>query len=144
MDQCYVGYARADFTPDESVPLRGYGLSSERMSQNVLNQLYLTCLAFRDEQGECALIYAMDICSPGNVCTERWRPAVSRATGIPMERIMVSGSHTHSAPALDSLDDPSIVRLKERLEVLFVQTAQAALADCRRPLPNVPKSRLAA
>ena len=126
-----VGFARADFTPDESVPLRGYGLSSQRMSQTVLDHLYLTCLAFTDEQGERALVYAMDTCSPGNICTERWRPAVSRATGVPVERIMVSGSHTHSGPALDNFDEPSMDRLRARLEELFVQVALEALADSK-------------
>ncbi len=130
MDKLYVGYARVDYTPEESVPLRGYGKSSERMSKNVLDPLYVTCLAFRDEAGQAALAFAMDVCSPGNVCTERWRPAVSRATGIPMERIMVSGSHNHSSPAFDNFEEPSIDRLKDRLEVQFVEVAQAALADC--------------
>ena len=32
-----AGYARVDVTPDESVPLTGYGNSSQRMSKGVLH-----------------------------------------------------------------------------------------------------------
>lgn len=131
MERFFVGYARADYTPKESIPLYGYGISSQRMSNRVLDRLYLTCLAFTDHRGERALIYGIDACSPGNACTQRWRPAVSRVTGIPVERIMVSATHTHSGPAFGNFDEPSIDRLKERMEELFVQTAQAALADSK-------------
>ena len=131
MSKLCVGYSRVDFTPDESIPLYGYGISSERMSTRVLDRLFLTCLALEDEQGERALIYGIDACTAGNVCTERWRPAVSRATGVPVERIMVSATHTHSGPAFSNFDEPSIDRLKDRLEELFVRVAQEALADCK-------------
>ena len=131
MEKICVGYARVDFTPDEPIPLYGYGISSARMSNRVLDRLFLTCLAFVDELGERALIYGIDACTPGNVCTERWRPAVSRVTGVPDDRIMVSATHTHSGPAFNNFDEPSIERLKDRLEELFIQAAQAAIADCK-------------
>ena len=43
-----VGFARADITPIESVPLRGYGNTSRRMSGPILTPLYATCMAFSD------------------------------------------------------------------------------------------------
>ena len=50
-----VGYARVDITPKESVPLRGLGTSSERMSTDVIDPLYATCIAFSDETGNTIL-----------------------------------------------------------------------------------------
>ena len=43
-----MGFARKDITPTESVPLRGYGNTSRRMSGPVIDPQYTTCMAFSD------------------------------------------------------------------------------------------------
>ena len=54
-----VGFGRVDISPTEPVPLRGYGYSSGRMSSYIQDPLYATCLAFEDDKGEKALIFAI-------------------------------------------------------------------------------------
>ena len=93
-----VGYARTEITPLESVPLGGYGNTSARLSQTVLDPLYATCIAFEDAEGKRALLFTIDLIIAGRTCTTEIRPAISEATGIPVEQIQCAGTHTHSAP----------------------------------------------
>lgn len=123
-----VGFGRADITPVESVPLRGYGNTSRRMSGPVLSPLYATCLAFSDGENT-VLLYTMDLTGNGNVCDRVLRPAVSEATGIPVNCIHLSASHNHSAPDVDNTGVPSIPRYNKQLEARLIQAALEALAD---------------
>jgi len=123
-----VGYARADITPLESVPLRGYGNTSRRMSGAILTPLYATCMAFSDGENT-VLLYTMDMTGMGGVCDKELRPAISAATGIPVERIHLSCSHNHSAPDLDNTNIPSIPRYTKILEAKLVLAAVEALED---------------
>ena len=123
-----IGFARADITPIESVPLRGYGNTSRRMSGPVLSPLYATCMAFSDGENT-VLLYTMDMTGMGNVCDKELRPAVSAATGIPVERIHLSCSHNHSAPDLDNTGIPSIPRYTKVLEAKLVLAAVEAIQD---------------
>ena len=123
-----LGFGRADITPVESVPLRGYGNTSRRMSGPVLSPLYATCLAFSDGENT-VLLYTMDLTGCGSVCDKALRPAVSEATGIPVNCIHLSASHNHSAPDVDNTDVPSIPRYNKQLEAKLIQAAMDALAD---------------
>ena len=123
-----VGFARVDITPAESVPLRGYGNTSRRMSGPVLSNLYASCFAFSDGE-TTVLLYAMDLTGNGHVCNNAWRPAVSQATGIPVDCIHLSASHNHSAPDIDNTGVPSIPRYNKQTEAKLVLAAVDALAD---------------
>lgn len=127
-----VGYGRVDITPLESVPLRGYGNTSRRMSQNILDPLYATCLAMTDQSGTTLLLYALDLCVFGPISAARLRPNLSKATGIPQDRIMLSNSHTHSAPDLENTEVPSAARYLDQLDQWLLTAAALALDD-RKP-----------
>ena len=124
-----IGYGRADITPRESVPLRGYGSTSNRMSQRVLDPLMATCLAVTDEHGESVLLFALDLTGASEYWVPRFAPAISKATGVPCFRIFGSGSHTHSAPDYSNKEKDSIPRYLDLLEERLVAAAMAAMAD---------------
>ena len=126
-----VGYARIDITPDESVPLGGYGNTSGRMSKNILDPLYATCIAFVNEAGEKALVYTVDLINAGITASTEIRPEISRVTGIPVECIQISGTHTHSGPDTVNLQEPSIVRFNEQYKQKMVRAAVEALEDAK-------------
>ena len=127
-----VGYGRADITPQESVPLRGYGSTSNRMSNHVLDPLYATCLAFTDAEGATVLIYALDMTAAGSRWPTDIVPAIAQATGIAQEYILCSATHSHSAPDMENDEQPSIPRHLEYMKRQSIQAAQDALAD-RKP-----------
>ena len=92
-----VGYARVDITPDQPVPLSGYGNNDKRVSQTILDQLYVTCVAVTDEMDNTLLFFGLDL---QRTREETWHPArstLSQLTGIPEENITMGATHTHSA-----------------------------------------------
>lgn len=102
--QFAAGYGKANVTPDWVVVMGGYTATGEatRKSTGVLNDLYLTCVALTDESGNTALLYTYDSKSIDTASALKMRTAISEATGVPMEQIYVSATHTHSAPNHDS------------------------------------------
>ncbi len=95
-----VGYARADITPTEPVPLMGYGNTFRRISGPVLDPLYCTCVAIGDETGNPVLMLSIDSTVPNYM--GYIREEVSKATGVPEEQIVINVTHTHSAPDMDA------------------------------------------
>lgn len=101
MSKLLVGVGRANITPDYSVPLAGYGNTSARMSTEVYDPQYSTCIAFTDECGETVLLFHNDLTrTDDNVMT--CRPVIAKATGIPEDHIVISATHNHSAPDTNS------------------------------------------
>ena len=134
---CFVvGYSRVNITPTESVPMDGYGNTSMRMSKTegheAWDDLYSTCIAFTDADNNTVLLFQNDLQYAYSSVTLEARNAISQATGIPVGNIMVAGTNTHSAPAIDNTAEPSIVRYRASLIEWMVQAAKEALAD-RKP-----------
>lgn len=126
-----VGYARTDITPKESIPLMGFGNTKDRLSNNVLDPLYATCIAFVNEAGEKALVFTIDFTDGGCTTTTEIRPAISVATGVPMEYIQVSATHTHSAPDIRETRFESVVNYRAYMQEQMVRAAVEALADAK-------------
>ncbi len=131
-DKLLVGYARMDITPTESVPLAGIGNTSQRMSTNVRDNLYTTCVAFTDAQGETVLMFNMDLISAKPSETEAVRNAIFEKLGIPHERVMLSNTHSHSVPDTANQEKEYITRYNQMTLQQHVAAAEAALAD-RKP-----------
>jgi len=124
-----AGYARAKITPTMSVPLAGYGNSSQRMSKTVLDDLYATCLALSDGNGQPVLLFALDLQGAWDEVMS-FRRTISSETGIPPERIMITASHTHSGPDLSN-DMPVVAQYMIQLGQGMIQAAKDAIADMK-------------
>lgn len=125
--QLQIGYAREDITPSMSVPLAGYGNTSARFHTNVLDFIYGTCIA-ATQGDETVLFYSIDMILPADDWVGTLRSAVNAETGIPMDRIMVSFTHTHSAPDPWS-SEPVIKTYKAEWTKALTKAATKALAD---------------
>lgn len=127
MSKLLVGVGRADITPSYSVPLAGYGNTSARMSTEVYDPQYSTCIAFTDESGETVLLYHNDLTRTDDTVMA-FRPAISQATGVPVDHIVISATHNHSAP--DTCSPLEVIqRYLRDLEKWMTDAALAALAD---------------
>ena len=126
-----VGYSKVDITPKTSVPLAGFGRSSERMSKNVLDSLYATAVALTDGEGNTILWIALDLQRANFALVQAVRPMIQEATGIPQDRIMFGGSHTHSGPDVLTTSHSAIVAYLDYLYPLILQAALEALADMK-------------
>lgn len=117
-----VGYAKTDITPDYSCPMGGYGNSSNRMSDGLLDWLFFSVVAATGENGETVLLCAIDSMNMPEGAANDIRAAISSATSIPTANIYISASHSHSTP------DMAGNYLKDVCDHAW-KTAQAALDD---------------
>lgn len=124
-----VGFGREDVTPENSVPLTGYGNSGNRYSGEVMDPLYATCIAFTDGDGNTVLLFHTDtLYAPG---AAKVRKVLLEKHGIPTKNVIVAATHNHSAPALGS-SNSDIVEYEDILEDKMIAAAEAAMAD-RKP-----------
>lgn len=124
-----VGYGQVEITPEDSVPLQGYGNTSNRMSTGFLNRIYTTCVAITDESDNTVLFYGNDLTTSVRTITDMVRVSVSQATGVPQENIMLSASHTHSAPDTGNTNEPSQVKYNRQLVQWMTQAAVMAMEN---------------
>jgi len=132
-DTLRVGFGRADITPvDISVPLYGYANHTTRLSTEVLDPIYATCIALTDSQDNTVLIFTMDLTTSFGTVTPQQRKAISDATGVPFDNICLSATHTHSGPAMVAAYDDNFPQMYDYAKYMkdqFVQAAVDAMAD---------------
>ena len=126
-----VGYGRVCITPEESVPLGGYGNTSKRMSTNVLDDIYATAIAFSDDDNTVILI-TLDMLHAKADWTDSIRTAITDACGVPGGHIMVAHTHTHAAPDSYNDEQESLFRYKDFLVKKVCEAAIISMSD-RKP-----------
>ena len=93
-----AGFGRVNITPSYSVPLAGYGNTLTRMSTGFASYLYVTCVAVTDANDQTVLLFSCDLIGLADYYAAELRTAISAATGVPSENIMLACTHTHSGP----------------------------------------------
>ena len=127
-----VGFADVIITPDEPMPLGGYGASSFRKHEKVLDDIHAICTAMTDEQDTTVLFLTIDTTRAYFEVVPEARKMISEATGLPTGQIMISCTHTHSGPDLTNTAEEAVQRYIPKLQQWLVEAAQAALED-RKP-----------
>ena len=118
-----AGFGRENITPDWPVGMAGYSDSETRKTKNVLDYIYLTCVAFRE--GETTiLVYTADMTALSQENQKKLREHVAQHTGLPDENIFMGTTHTHSSCS-PNVDDKWDTLLKKA----FLDTANTAMAD---------------
>jgi hypothetical protein len=138
-----VGVAQVDITPDYPIRMTGYG-GRKTESEGIEQRLKAKALAIGDDAGGPVILVTVDNCGvPGHV-TEEVARRLKQKVGLPRERIVVSSSHTHCAPALRGIltlifgtpvppeHQERIDRYTRELTDKIEQVARAAL-DQRHP-----------
>ena len=87
-----VGYDRQDISPTGDIYLK----DGTHMT-TVLDPIYATCIAVNDGENT-ALIFTIDIQNMITGPYNNARNIISKATGVPVDNIVLSATHTHSAP----------------------------------------------
>ncbi|WP_216821129.1 neutral/alkaline non-lysosomal ceramidase N-terminal domain-containing protein [Singulisphaera sp. GP187] len=94
-DSLRVGVAESDITPPVGFPMAGY--YHERLSDGTIDPLKAKAIVFRDAHAESALV----VCDLIGIATDLSRAIRQRAsekTGIPASHIVISATHSHTAP----------------------------------------------
>jgi putative membrane-bound dehydrogenase-like protein len=134
-----AGAFSTDISPT-NFPVRVNAMFTERSADKVVDPLFAKTLVLDDGTTRLA-ICVVDTCMIPRDLIDRAKAGASTATGIPTERMLVSSTHTHSAPSamgcLGSRVDPryaaflpgritaSIVGAFERLAPARIGWAQA-------------------
>lgn len=122
-----AGFGRVDVTPDYSVPMAGYGNYDSRMSQDVRDPLYVTCIAVSNAT-EIILMYTMDVINANaGSMPEEYRAAITQATGIPADHIFIGATHTHSSGGISN--STAGRKWKKDLLAAVAKAGQDAIAD---------------
>jgi neutral ceramidase len=93
-----AGAFAIDITPRE-FPVLVNGGVSERTADRVVDPLHARCLVLDDGTTQIA-IAVVDSCMIPRALLDEAKEAARAATGIPTERMLISATHTHSAPAV--------------------------------------------
>ena len=121
-----VGAAQVDITPDRDMidqELNGHLRPDERGSRLLAKALVMTW------QRQRSVLIAVDNCGFETANAVQLCRAVAEATGIPTENIIISASHTHSAPLLEPLSGPHPYR--DFLYGKIAAVAREAQQSCR-------------
>lgn len=123
------GAARADITPRTPCRLAGYA-ARNRPHDSVHDALGLRALWLRDADGKDVVIVSADIIWFSAPIAERIKALLDGELGVPPERTMLFGTHTHSAPDAGN---------PEWLHVVVAQAVAAAAIAKTRLRPAVLK-----
>lgn len=129
MNTLKAGFARLDATPMMGIPIRGY--FQERFAEAVLDPIQINALAL-SVGDKRAVILSMDICGFHKEPDLVLRKAVSEATGLPMEAIFLSATHTHTGPSVEcTSDNPLVLEYFQVVRWKLIDAARFALADLK-------------
>ena len=123
-----VGFGREKIMPETVIPLAGSGIQG-REYEGILDILYTTCLAITDESGNTVLLFTNDLVNSKAELSDPAKEQVSKATGIPVENIMVAATHTHAAPTFTATYIDGVPQYKQLIITSMTLAAQKAIKD---------------
>ncbi len=91
-----AGAAKVDITPQEPIALAGYG--GTRISQEILQPIYLKALAVQDQSGKIAVIVTSDLVGLSLSMVETIAQNAQEKYGLTRDRLILNYSHNHSCP----------------------------------------------
>ncbi len=112
-NKCRVGVAQVDITPPLGSDLDGY--FHKRLAKEIKSRLYTKAMVI-EGGGKCIALVSSDVCwTPEQIVNEAKRK-IEEACGIPPGAVIISSTHTHTSPVLDTVEglpysaDPKYVK----------------------------------
>ena len=129
-----AGVAAVDITPPK-FPVRVNGMFTERSADRAIDTLYARSVALDD--GETKIVFCVvDTCMMPRELIDEAKKAVEKKTGLSTGRMMVSATHTHSAPSAMSC-------LGSRMDLDYVKWLPGKLAESMiEALGNLQPARI--
>src|SRR5437588_13120728 len=93
-----AGVATVDVTP-EKFPVLVNGMFTERVATGALDKLHARALVLDDGSMRLAIV-VVDSCMMPREFLDKAKELASKPSGIPVENMGISATHTHSAPAV--------------------------------------------
>lgn len=128
-----VGFGRKNITPTAAVPISGITAhATDRMSTTIHDTLYVSCTAITGSNGETVLLMSWDLQGTYASVLNTIRETISEQTGLPLEHVLMTATHTHSGPAVTNTDVAYMDEYRGMLTNQCIEAAFEALED-RKP-----------
>lgn len=128
-----AGAAAVEITPT-TLPVVVSGGFLERTADTVHDRLFARAVVLDDGAKRLAIVVADNLMMPRDLL-DRAKSLAERATGIPVDHLLISATHTHSAPsvmgALGSRSDVVYERVLPELLARAIEQAAGNLAPAR-------------
>ena len=98
MNKFQVGYAEVNINPPLGIGVDGYYIP--RYAQGFYDDLSASALALAMGDDKKILILSIDCCLIPNPLILRMKEAISNATGVSQDNLIISATHTHTGPTL--------------------------------------------
>jgi hypothetical protein len=134
-----VGIAAVKITPEKPVVLAGYAARTKPF-ESIEQDIHAKALALKDASGESAVLVTMDLCTMPRDVAEEVRRRIAEKLNLPPAAVLISLSHTHSAPIVEIYANPQTdaqrntteyTRVLEEKLVNVAAEAFAALAPAK-------------
>jgi len=127
-----AGFGERVINPPFGADLCGYGFYLDRKAAFVLDDLKVRALFLSDGEAGLMLI-ACDLVGLSVEFSDRLRARIAAALGLPIFRILLACTHTHSGPATQSMTGLGEVdsAFMDLLAKKIVEAAEEAAADPR-------------
>ncbi len=94
-----LGVAQVDVTPDYPVRLNGFGFRRDE-SEGITHRIWAKALAIDDQVNGPAVVITVDNLGIPAVMTQEVARRLKAGTGVNLQRLAITASHTHTAPML--------------------------------------------
>lgn len=94
-----VGTAKEVITPDEPMWMSGYG-SRNRPADGKISDLWAKVMTIEDHQGTRIILVTLDLIGIDAATTDAIKNEAARHTGVSVDQIAISTTHTHSGPVV--------------------------------------------
>lgn len=94
-----VGVGRRSITPETEMWLGGYA-ARKTPSTGKLHEIFAKAIAFEDDAGSRAVVVAIDLVGVTPEVSRRVAELVQQSHELPRDRLMLTVTHTHSAPVI--------------------------------------------
>ncbi len=126
-----AGFAREAVNPLPGTALGGWATASKRLSEEVLDDIMLTCTALSDG-ATVFLFYSVDVLYVRNTMLDQATERIGEKFGIPPENVVMNATHSHSAPILHYPKMPGMPEYMERFWAAFDRITEEAILDLTR------------
>ncbi|HEV8605500.1 MAG TPA: LamG-like jellyroll fold domain-containing protein, partial [Tepidisphaeraceae bacterium] len=125
-----AGASAIDITPTE-FPVIVNGMFEERTATKALDPIFAKCIVLDDGTTRIAMVVADSCMMPRDLFDEA-KEIACKSTGIPTDRMMISATHTHSAPSsMGCLGSDPDVKYQRFVVPLLAKAIEQANANLR-------------
>ena len=132
MNKFKIGYASTDITPHLGIAISGYYVP--RFAKEILDGLEVNALSLSCD-GDCVIWVSIDNCMIDKTVVDRIAKRVQTLVGIPAYNVIVSVTHTHTAPFLTGSvfgfepDEDEVLRYTDFVIERAAEAARLAYSD---------------